>query len=123
MKITDLLQKNFKYVALILVGVVCVIFASVPGNGSSKSASVEKRLKTTLEMAEGVGDVDVMLTFDENNKVEGAIIVAEGAENTSVKKNLHDSAVAVLNLPDYKVKILIKKKWGEEYEKTKIFRY
>ena len=61
-------------------------------------------------MAEGVGDVNVMLTFDENNKVEGAIIVAEGAEDISVKKNLHDSAVAVLNLPDYKVKILIKKK-------------
>ena len=37
-------------------------------------------------MAEGVGDVDVMLTFGEKNTVEGAIIVADGAENTSVKK-------------------------------------
>ncbi len=110
MKITDLLQKNIKYFVLVLVGIVCVILAAVPGNDGNNFSNVEKRLKTTLEMAEGVGEVDVMLTFDENKKVEGAIIVAEGAENTSVKKNLHDSAVAVLNLPDYKVKILIKKK-------------
>ena len=110
MKITDFLQKKLKYVVLIVVGIVCVIFTSIPETADVNGTNVEKRLKTTLEMTEGVGDVNVMLTFDENNKVEGAIIVAEGAEDISVKKNLHDSAVAVLNLPDYKVKILIKKK-------------
>ena len=86
------------------------ILLSAGGTNDNGSTSLEKKLKNTLEMAEGVGDVDVMLTFDENNKVEGAIIVAEGAENTLVKKTLHDSAVAVLNLPDYKVQKLIKKK-------------
>ena len=110
MKITDFLQKNLKYVLLLVTGIVCVLFTTIPNTGEAKNTDVEKRLKTTLEMAEGVGDVDVMLTFDENNKVEGAIIVAEGAEDISVKKSLHDSAVAVLSLPDYKVKILIKKK-------------
>lgn len=110
MKITDFLHKNLKYVLLIAAGVMCLIVTAVPNNGNTSTSNIEKRLKTTLEMAEGVGDVDVMLTIDENNKVEGAIIVAEGAEDITIKKNLHDSAVAVLNLPDYKVKILIKKK-------------
>ena len=110
MKPIDFLQKNLKYVLLLAAGIVCVFFTAIPNKTDTNTTNVEKRLKTTLEMAEGVGDVNVMLTFDENNKVEGAIIVAEGAEDSSVKKNLHDSAVAVLDLPDYKVKILIKKK-------------
>ncbi len=110
MKITDFLNKNIKYVVLLIAGILCVVFTTVPSGNTDSRTSLEKKLKTTLEMAEGVGDVDVMLTFDENDRVEGAIIVAEGAQNTSIKKNLHDSAVAVLNLPAYKVQILIKKK-------------
>lgn len=108
-KITKFLKSKYKYVVLLIVGILFALL-SVGGTDDNGSTSLEKKLKNTLEMAEGVGDVDVMLTFDEDNKVEGAIIVAEGAENTSVKKTLHDSAVAVLNLPDYKVQILIKKK-------------
>lgn len=108
-KIVELLKTKYKYVFLLIVGILCVLL-SVGGTKDTTDTSLEKKLKNTLEMAEGVGDVDVMLTFDEKNQVEGAIIVAEGAENTNVKKTLHDSAVAVLNLPDYKVQILIKKK-------------
>lgn len=108
-KIVELLKTKYKYVFLLIVGILCVLL-SVGGTKDTTDTSLEKKLKNTLEMAEGVGDVDVMLTFDEKNQVEGAIIVAEGAENTTVKKTLHDSAVAVLNLPDYKVQILIKKK-------------
>ena len=110
MKIIEIVQKNSKYLILVVVGILCIMFSSLSDNGGSLCTSTEKKLKTTFEMAEGVGDVDVMLTFDENNKVEGAIIVAEGAEEASVRKKIHDSAVAVLNLPDYKVQILIKKK-------------
>lgn len=108
-KIVELLKTKYKYVFLLIVGILCVLL-SVGGTKDTTDTSLEKKLKNTLEMAEGVGDVDVMLTFDEKNQVEGAIIVAEGAENTTVKKTLHDSAVAVLNLPDYKVQILKKKK-------------
>jgi len=108
-KITELLKSKYKYFIFLFVGILCVLL-SVGGSDDKLDTNLEKKLKNTLEMAEGVGDVDVMLTFDEKNQVEGAIIVADGAENSAVKKTLHDSAVAVLNLPDYKVQILIKKK-------------
>lgn len=108
-KILELLKSKYKYVLLLMVGVFCVLL-SAGGTKDTTSTSLEKKLKNTLELAEGVGDVDVMLTFDDENQVEGAIIVAEGAENATVKKTIHDSAVAVLDLPDYKVQILIKKK-------------
>ena len=108
-KIREFLKSKYKYVIFLIIGILCMLFSF--GFTEDKSGtSIEKKLKNTLEMTEGVGDVDVMLTFDENNQVEGAIIVADGARDINIKKTLHDSAVAVLGLPDYKVQILIKKK-------------
>lgn len=108
-KIEEFIKSKNRYLLLLILGILCVVL-SFGGNDSTSDNDIEKKLKNTLEMAEGVGDVDVMLTFGEKNTVEGAIIVADGAENTSVKKVIHDSAVAVLGLPDYKVQVLIKKK-------------
>ncbi len=107
--IINFLKSKYKYIVILIAGIMCVVF-SAGGVEKNTATGLEKKLKNTLQMAEGVGDVDVMLTFDEQSRAEGAIIVAEGAESAVVKKTLHDSAVAVLNLPDYKVQILIKKK-------------
>lgn len=108
-KIKKILNTKYKYIIFLIAGILCVFFSA--GFTDDKSGtSLEKKLKNTLEMTEGVGDVDVMLTYDEENKIEGAIIVADGARDIEIKKTLHNSAVAVLGLPDYKVQILIKKK-------------
>ncbi|MEE1043405.1 MAG: hypothetical protein UH854_05520 [Clostridia bacterium] len=108
-KLSEFVKSKNKYVLFLILGVLFVVL-SFGETGGNYDKDIEKKLKNTLEMAEGVGDVDVMLTFGEKKNVEGAIIVAEGAEFTSVKKVIHDSAVAVLGLPDYKVQVLIKKK-------------
>lgn len=108
-KIKELLKSKYKYVLFLIIGIMFMLFST--GISSDKSStSLEDKLKNTFEMTEGVGDVDVMLSFNEEKQVEGAIIVAEGARDINIKKTLHDSAVAVLGLPDYKVQILIKKK-------------
>lgn len=106
--ILNLLKNNAKYVILILVGIVVLVLPSVGEAGKNKD--IEAELKNILEMVEGVGDLDVMVSFDENNVVKGAIIVAEGAENSIIKKMLQDSAVSVLNLPEHKVRVLTKKR-------------
>lgn len=108
-KIEEFLKSKYKYIVILVIGILFVMFSGGKSN-EIKGTSLETKLRDTLEMAEGVGDVDVMVTFDENNKAEGAIIVAEGAENPTIKKMIHDSAVAALNLPDYKIQILIKQK-------------
>ncbi len=110
MKITNFINSKNKYYIFLAVGIICVILCALPQGKGVSTVSLEKKLKTTLEMAEGVGDVNVMLTFDENNRVEGAIIVAEGAKTPIIKKSLHNSAVAVLNVPNNKVQVLVKKK-------------
>lgn len=107
--ITAFLKKNIKLAVLLAVGVVLIIAPSFAGTEKSGS-DLEKNLKATLEMAEGVGEVDVMITCSSENTAEGAIIVAEGADNAAIRKMLHDSAVSVLNVPDYKVQVLTKKK-------------
>ena len=106
--IKNLIKSNAKYVILILVGVFILILPSVGEHNSINT--VETELKSILEMVEGVGDIDVMVTFEGDNAVKGAIIVAEGAEDTIIRKMLQDSAVSVLNLPEHKVKVLTKKK-------------
>ena len=107
--VSGFVKKNLKLVILVVIGVVLMFVPSLTGNDTGDK-NIEKCLKTTLEMAEGVGEVDVMVTFGNDNKAEGAIIVAEGASDARVKKMLHDSAVSVLNIPEYKVQVLTKKK-------------
>lgn len=106
----NLIKTNYKYCLILFLGILVVIFSSVKSDSNVNKSNVEKELCKILEMSEGVGDVDVMLNKNENNIVEGAIIVADGAENPEIKKILHDSAVAILNLPDYKIQILKKQK-------------
>ena len=107
--VSGFVKKNLKLVILVVIGVVLMFVPSLNSKDSG-NGSIEKCLKTTLEMAEGVGEVDVMVTFGNDNKAEGAIIVAEGASDARIKKMLHDSAVSVLNIPEYKVQVLTKKK-------------
>lgn len=104
----ELVRKNYKYLIALLCGII-LIFLSSAGTGKTKN-DVEKNLTKTLEMAEGVGEVDVMVTYNEKNVVLGVIIVADGAENPEVKKTLHDCAASTLDLPDHKVSVLAKKK-------------
>lgn len=107
-KILKLLKTNAKYLVLIMVGIIILL---VPTSGETgRKKDVESELKTILNMVEGVGDIDVMISFDAEGRASGAIIVADGAESPAIKKMLQDAGVSVLNLPEYKVQILTKKK-------------
>lgn len=102
-------NNNKKYIVLVLLGIVILVFSSLNFD-VDKSDYTEKKLKQMLEETEGVGKVDVMITYDENKIPKGIIVAADGAENADIKKIIHDSAAAVLNVPDYKIQILTKKK-------------
>ena len=107
-KYIEIIKKNYKYALILVFGIILIFFSSFDFGKTDNN--IEKNLKNTLEMAEGVGEVDVMVTYNDKKAVQGVIIVAEGAENAEIKKMLRDSAIAALNLPDYKVLVLTKKK-------------
>ena len=50
---------------------------------------LEIRLEKILSKIEGVGKTDVLITYKENEtKIEGAIVIAEGAGNIDVKQKI-----------------------------------
>ena len=59
----------------------------------------EAALCKILTDIKGVGDVDVMLQYDENDQISGAIVTAEGAEDPVIRNNLVNAVRAVFNIP------------------------
>ena len=105
----EFLKNNIVVLILLCAGVVMLTLPTGQ-NALPAMTDVEKNLKLTLEKAEGVGEVDVMVTRGEDGETIGAIIVAEGVYKPEIKKLVHDSAVSVLNVPAYKVQVLTKRK-------------
>ncbi|MCI8647831.1 MAG: hypothetical protein HFE76_13820 [Firmicutes bacterium] len=59
----------------------------------------EAALCSILTDIKGVGDVDVMLQYDEQEQISGAIVTAEGAGDPVVRNNLVNAVRAVFNIP------------------------
>lgn len=56
---------------------------------NEENDSLETRLEKILSKIEGVGKTEVLVTYRENEtKIEGAIVIAEGAENIDVKQKI-----------------------------------
>lgn len=59
----------------------------------------EAALCSILTDIKGVGDVDVMLQYNEKEQISGAIVTAEGAGDPVVRNNLVNAVRAVFNIP------------------------
>ena len=73
----------------------------------SEQSDLEGKLKRCLSKVEGVGDVDVIVTYDSGGKTpEGVIIVAKGGDNGTVATEITNAIEALLGLPAHKIKVL-----------------
>lgn len=61
--------------------------------------STEAALCSILTDIKGVGKVDVMLQYGEDDQISGVIVTAEGAENPIIKNDLVNAVRAVFNIP------------------------
>lgn len=117
LKIRDKL-KNWKwndYLIVILFGVLLMI-AAMPVSKDKESGSMvsdsiwtnetagdeDVRLKNILSKIDGVGQVEVMIAPDNT----GVVIVAEGAGDPVVEKNIYDSVQALFDVEMHKIKIV-----------------
>lgn len=82
-----------------------------------QDGGIESELCIILSDIEGVGNVDVMLQYDEDDKITGAIVTADGAGNPVVKNNLINAVMAVFNISSASVEVF-EKKSVEEQEGT-----
>ncbi|MDO4485802.1 MAG: hypothetical protein Q4C46_04315 [Bacillota bacterium] len=81
-----------------------------------KDGGTESELCIILSDIEGAGDVDVMLQYDRDDSVTGAIVTAEGAGDPVVKNNLINAVMAVFNIPSSSVEVFEKKTAGQKEE-------
>lgn len=118
-------DKYLKAIALIII--LAVIFLSFDVFTQSKDGrrqivdedgGTETELCMILSDIDGVGDVDVMLQYDEDEKITGAIVTAEGAGNPIVKNNLINAVMAVFNISSSSVEVFEKKTVTEYKEES-----
>ncbi len=107
----DLLQKKNKWFVLLILGVLLVIIA-MPTTGT-KSESEEKyaleeemRLKNILEKMEGVGNTKIMITYQDSRTVEGVVVIADGAGNAAIAKNITDVVQALFDVDSHRIKVI-----------------
>ena len=88
-------EKGLKVIALFIILAVILLSLDVftqSRDGRSQiideDGGTEAELCAILTDIDGVGDVDVMLQYDDEEKVSGVIVTAQGAGNPVVKNDL-----------------------------------
>lgn len=119
-------DKALKIIAVVII--LAVVFLSFDVFTQSrdgrrqivdKDGGTETELCMILSDIDGVGSVDVMLQYDKDENITGAIVTAEGAGNPIVKNNLINAVMAVFNISSSSVEVF-EKKASEAYEEENI---
>ena len=119
-------EKGNKYLIFVLLGILILVLC-IP-TGSAKDVSnqdvsnveggeLEQQLKNVLSAMEGVGEVEVMITTETTNdslfetqkeqgKVQGVVVVAQGAGNPSVDVRISDAVKALFSVESHKISIV-----------------
>lgn len=96
-------------VLFLLVGILLIVIAIPTDSGEIQTAagtSLENRLEKVLGQMSGVGEVSVMITYREDENVEGVAIVAEGGDNAVVVRNITEVVQALFNVDSHKIKVI-----------------
>ncbi|HIU26512.1 MAG TPA: hypothetical protein IAC50_08480, partial [Candidatus Copromorpha excrementigallinarum] len=100
---------------LIILAVILLSFDVFTQNRDGRRQIVDEDGGTETELCailsdiEGVGEVDVMLQYDEEEKVTGVIVTAQGAGSPVVENNLINAVTAVFNISASNVEVFEKK--------------
>lgn len=109
-----------KWMLILLVGILLVVIA-IPTKKTTNSSSgtefatyeteetdLENRLEATLSKMQGVGEVHVMISFQETDMPQGIVVIAEGGGNAVVVRNITDVVQALFNVDSHKIKVIEK---------------
>lgn len=119
-KIKDLVIKIIAVLIIISVALLSLDVFSQSKDGRKQiideDGGTEEALCRILEDIKGVGKVDVMLQQNEEERISGVIITAEGAGNPVVRNDLVNAARAVFNIPASNVMVYEKESVNHEEE-------
>ncbi len=115
-------EKGLKIIALLVIAAVILLSFDVFTQNKDgrrqiidEDGGIESELCSILSDIEGVGDVDVMLQYDEKSNITGVIVTAQGAGSPVVKNNLVKAVMALFNISATSVEVF-EKKSVDEYE-------
>ena len=101
-------SKNHLLIFL-LIGILLMVIAIPTGENqirNEENTELERRLEAILEGMEGVGNVNVMITLQEDDAVEGVAIVAEGGDNAVTVRNITEVIQALFHVDSHKIKVI-----------------
>ena len=109
-------NKKNQWLILLLVGILLVVIA-IPTKSSSEEKSVvdsknwstsetEQRLENILSQMQGIGEVHVMITYRQENEVEGVVVVAEGGEQGVTVQKITQVVRALFDVDSHKIKVI-----------------
>ena len=106
-KLRGLIQSVKKLEWLLLIAAVAALILQSGGllKGAGQTA-LEKRVQAALKQISGVGNVYVMIKEDARGTPEGALIVAEGAEEIRTRLRIQYAVETLLSLDAQKIEIM-----------------
>ncbi len=112
-------NKKNQWIILLLVGILLVVI-SIPTKPNTKTETswgtsekneinateTEQRLESILSQMQGIGEVHVMITYQEKSNVEGVVVVAEGAGNGVIVQKITEVVRALFDVDSHKIKVI-----------------
>lgn len=117
-KFSKIFGKKQNWLIVLLIGILLVVVAMPTKTQSDTnvikgyekveetSTEIEKRLKKLLENMQDVGDVEVMITYEDREIVEGVVVLADGADNAVVVRNITEVVQALFDVDSHKIKVI-----------------
>lgn len=109
-------NKKNQWLILLLVGILLVVIA-IPTKSETEEKSVvdsknwstsetEQRLENILSQMQGIGEVHAMITYRQDNQVEGVVVVAEGGEQGVIVQKITEVVRALFDVDSHKIKVI-----------------
>lgn len=115
-------NKKNQWLILLLVGILLVVIA-LPTSSSTEAdtslgdtdetdvnaTEMEKRLENILGQMQGVGEVHVMITYQDETQIEGVVVVAQNGGNAVIVQKITEVIRALFDVDAHKIKVIASK--------------
>ena len=109
-------NKKNQWVILLLVGILLVVIAIPTSSGTKadleadisewNATETEERLENLLGQIQGVGEVHVMMTYQDESQVEGVVVVTECGGNAVMVRKITEVVQALFDVDAHKIKVI-----------------
>ena len=111
-KLTKWMPKKNQWLIVLLVGLLLAVIAlpTERNLGTKENYAIEEevRLKNILEKIDGVGTVNVMITYQDSREeaVEGIVIITDKGDDSLIRRDIAEIVQALFEVDSHKIKVM-----------------